>query len=58
MEHLPRRLVEAVPVSAKPLSVREKLMISTSRFILRGAMAAAVAMFASHHFGTTSEQMQ
>jgi lipoprotein-anchoring transpeptidase ErfK/SrfK len=45
-------------VSAPPLSVREKLMISTSRFVLRGAMAAAIAVFASHHFGTNAVAQQ
>jgi lipoprotein-anchoring transpeptidase ErfK/SrfK len=33
-------------------------MISTSRFVLRGAMAAAIAVFASHHFGTNAVAQQ
>jgi lipoprotein-anchoring transpeptidase ErfK/SrfK len=38
----------------KPLSERENSMISTSRFVLRGALAAAIAVFASTNSGASA----
>ena len=37
-------------MSAEPLNRRERLMISTSRFVLRGAVAAAIALLTSSNF--------
>jgi lipoprotein-anchoring transpeptidase ErfK/SrfK len=44
--------------ASRPLNVRENTMISTSRFVLRGAMAAAIAVFASCNSGTSAVAQQ
>jgi lipoprotein-anchoring transpeptidase ErfK/SrfK len=42
----------------KPLSGWENSMISTSRFVLRGAVAGAIAVLASHNFGAPAVAQQ
>jgi lipoprotein-anchoring transpeptidase ErfK/SrfK len=59
MEHLQRRVVGGLRWQApKPLGGRENSMISTSRFVLRGALAAAIVVFASVNSGTTALAQQ
>jgi lipoprotein-anchoring transpeptidase ErfK/SrfK len=42
----------------KPLSGRENMMISTSRFVLRGALAGAIAVLASANFAAPAFAQQ
>jgi lipoprotein-anchoring transpeptidase ErfK/SrfK len=59
MEHLRCRAVGGTALaSAKPLSGRENSMILTSRFVLLGAVAGAIAVLASHNFGAPAVAQQ
>jgi lipoprotein-anchoring transpeptidase ErfK/SrfK len=54
----PRRFSRSAAERRKPWSERESLMVPASRFVLRGALAAAVAVLASSLSGTVAVAQQ